>query len=206
MKTLVIYDSTGRIWLQAHGETEVPQGLTSMFVDIPDGAILERIDVTDAENPQPVFTYLPETDIGRLQKSVKKLEENATVNTVAVTIAAETFTDEQALRVPTLYDEWAENTAYIVGKRVRFNDSLYKVITAHTSQSDWTPDIAPSLFAKVLVENPDVISEWVQPDSTNPYMKGDKVSHNGVTYESLVDDNVWEPGVVGSETLWKIVE
>lgn len=74
MKTLVIYDSTGKIWLLAHGETEVPQGLTSMFVDIPDGAILERIDVTDAENPKPVFSYLPESDIGRLQKSVKNLE------------------------------------------------------------------------------------------------------------------------------------
>ena len=46
-----------------------------MFVDIPDGAILERIDVTDAENPQPVFSYLPESDIGRLQKQVAALHE-----------------------------------------------------------------------------------------------------------------------------------
>ena len=73
MKTLVIYDLTGKIWLMAHGETEVPQGVLCMFVDIPDGAILTKIDVTDAENHQPVFEYLPETDIGRLQKEVAEL-------------------------------------------------------------------------------------------------------------------------------------
>lgn len=41
------------------------------------------------------------------------------------------------------------------------------------------------------------IAEWVQPDSTNPYMMGDRVLHNGSTWESTVDNNVWEPGVYG---------
>lgn len=75
MKSLVIYDSTGKIWLIAYGEAEVPQGLTCMFVDIPDGAALDRIDVTDPKNPKPVFTYLPDSDIGRLQKQVEALSE-----------------------------------------------------------------------------------------------------------------------------------
>lgn len=43
------------------------------------------------------------------------------------------------------------------------------------------------------------IAEWVQPDSTNPYMMGDRVLHNGNTWESTVDNNVWEPGVYGWE-------
>lgn len=81
MKALVIYDCTGRIWLITYGETEIPQGLTCMFVDIPDGAVLDRIDVTDPNNPQPVFTYLPESDIGRLQKQVEIL--NTKMNAVA---------------------------------------------------------------------------------------------------------------------------
>ena len=41
------------------------------------------------------------------------------------------------------------------------------------------------------------IAEWAQPDSTNPYMTGDRVLHNGSTWESTVDNNVWEPGVYG---------
>lgn len=207
MKTLVIYDLTGKIWLMAHGETEAPQGVLCMFVDIPEGAVLTKIDVTDVDNPQPVFEYLPDTDIGRLQKTVKALEEGATVNTLAAVIVAETFTDEQALKVPTLYKNWnGEGVKYVSGKRVRFEGVLYKVLQDHTSQADWTPDIAPSLFAKVLIEDPNAIVEWVQPDSTNGYSIGHKVLRNGVAYESLVDDNVWEPGAIGSENLWKAVE
>ena len=61
----------------------------------------------------------------------------------------------------------------------------------------------PSLFAKVLIPDSSVIPEWEQPGSTNPYMMGDKVTHNGSTWLSLVDNNVWEPGVVGTEDLWE---
>lgn len=220
MKTLVIYDLTGKIWFMAHGEETAPQGLLCMFVDIPDGAILTKIDTTDSDNPQPIFEYLPDTDIGRLQKAVKELgEENTaikkeaenlkadvTVNLLAATYVAETFTDEQALKVPTLYENWnGEGLSYYAGKRIRFNGTLYKVLSDHTSQPDWTPEAAPSLFAKVLVEDPNAIVEWEQPGSTNGYMTGNKVTHNGVIYESLVDNNVWEPGAVGTETLWKVV-
>lgn len=75
------------------------------------------------------------------------------------------------------------------------NGKLYKVLQAHTSQADWSPDAAPSLFAEVLPgQGGTSVGEWVQPDSTNPYMAGDQVTHNGETWESLIDNNVWEPG------------
>ena len=209
-KALVIYDATGRIWSIVYGEEEAPQGLTCMFVDIPDGASLSHIDVTDPANPVAVFDYLPESDIGKLQKQVKEMEEKVTevgqnneAVALAATFAAESFTDEQALQVPSLYPEWSdEGVTYKAGTRLRSGGILYKVLQEHTSQPDWTPADAPSLFARVLIEDPNVIPEWVQPDSTNAYMTGDKVSHNGITYESLVDNNVWEPGVTGSESLW----
>lgn len=110
--------------------------------------------------------------------------------------------DETALQGVTLFPTWKVDTAYEVGTRVKYMDVLYRVITAHTSQADWTPDVSASLFAKVLIPNENEIPAWEQPDSTNPYMKGDKVSHNGYTWESLVDNNTWEPGVVGTESLW----
>ena len=82
---------------------------------------------------------------------------------------------------------------------------LYTVLQAHTSQPGWKPADAPSLFAKVLIPDPTMIPEWEQPDSTNPYMKGDKVTHNGKTWVSLIDNNVWEPGVTGTAALWQEV-
>lgn len=111
-------------------------------------------------------------------------------------------TDEMSLEVPNLYPIWKVNTNYITGDRVLYNDTLYKVLQDHTSQETWEPTDAPSLFSKVLIPVSDVIPAWVQPDSTNAYMKGDKVKHNGKTWESDIDNNVWEPSVYG----WSEVE
>ncbi len=108
-----------------------------------------------------------------------------------------TASDETALSAIELYPIWNESATYSVGDRVRYNDVLYKCLQAHTAQSTWTPTDAPSLWTKVLIPSPSVIPEWEQPESTNPYMKGDKVKHNGKTWESTVDNNVWEPGVYG---------
>ena len=111
----------------------------------------------------------------------------------------ESATDEQALSVPVLYPAWRSGVNYVTGQRVLHGGVLYKVLQDHTSQDDWTPDAAPSLFARVLIPDATAIPEWEQPDSTNPYMSGDKVSHNGSTWVSTIDNNVWEPGVYG----WK---
>lgn len=116
--------------------------------------------------------------------------------------------DAQALEVSTLYADWEtleEGHFLVAGDRVTYNDVLYNVITAHNVQSTWNPVDSPSLFAKVLIPDPEVIPEWEQPDSTNPYSKGDRVTHNEKTWESLVDNNVWEPGALGTESLWKDV-
>lgn len=116
------------------------------------------------------------------------------------------LTDEQAATVPTLYRAWEPGVDYAVGDRRLYNGILYKCLQAHTSQETWNPADAPSLWAKVLIPDPGVIPAWEQPDSTNPYMTGDKVTHNGKTWESLVDNNVWEPGATGTETIWTEVE
>ena len=108
------------------------------------------------------------------------------------------LSDEQALQVPLMFPKWQAGKAYVVGDRVLYLGVLYKVLQAHTSQAGWEPDIAPSLFAKNLIvkdedgEQVD-IPEWVQPDSTNPYMTGDKVMFEGKVYQSLIDNNVWSP-------------
>ena len=110
---------------------------------------------------------------------------------------AETLDDESAAESVELFPIWATDTDYAVEDRRRYEGLLYKCLQAHTSQETWNPADAPSLWAKVLVPDPEVIPEWEQPESTNPYMKGDKVRHNGKIWESNIDNNVWEPGVYG---------
>lgn len=118
--------------------------------------------------------------------------------------AAQTFDDETALEAVSLFPAWAPGTEYTASKRVRHNGVLYTVLQDHTSQDGWSPDAAPSLFAKVLIPDPDVIPEWEQPDSTNPYKKGDKVRFEGKVYESLIDGNVWSPAAYPAG--WRAIE
>lgn len=114
----------------------------------------------------------------------------------AIELSSISLPDEIALTATELFPIWTSNNHYNVNDRVQYNNILYKVLQEHDSQATWTPSDSPSLFAQVLVKD-DEILEWIQPDSTNPYMKGDKVLHNGKTWESSVDNNVWKPGVYG---------
>lgn len=124
-----------------------------------------------------------------------------------IEILAENLDDEAAIDAVELFPNWAVGVEYAKDERVRYNGILYKVLQPHTSQEDWTPDTASSLFARVLIPDPEVIPVWEQPDSTNPYMKGDKVHYptaDDDIYESTVDNNVWSP--VDYPDGWKIVE
>lgn len=111
--------------------------------------------------------------------------------------ASVSLSDEDALEAVEFFPAWNVPADYVVGDRVRYEGLLYKCLQSHTSQSAWTPTDAPSLWAQVLIPDPEVIPEWAQPESTNPYMKGDKVKHNGKTWICDIDNNVWEPGVYG---------
>ncbi|MCD7946340.1 MAG: hypothetical protein LUF81_07030 [Clostridiales bacterium] len=116
----------------------------------------------------------------------------------AIETAVQSLDDETAAEVPTLFPAWSAETAYEAGTKVQYGGTVYTVLQDHTSQSDWTPDTAASLFAEVLPgQGGSEVGEWVQPDSTNPYMQGDTVTHNGKTWVSDIDNNVWEPGVYG---------
>lgn len=111
--------------------------------------------------------------------------------------------DEDALKAAALFPEWAVGATYAVGDRVRGEGILYRCLQAHTALAEWTPGAAPSLWARVPPgqdgNEPEVgYAEWEQPGSTNPYSKGDRVTHAGKTWESTSDGNVWEPGTTGA--------
>lgn len=111
--------------------------------------------------------------------------------------------DTTAMEIADLYEPWEIGKTYEVGKIVKYGvnadgeTQLYTVIQAHTSQANWTPDTAVSLFKAVGFTDSGV-SVWTQPlGATDAYMKGDTVSHKDKTWTSDIDNNVWEPGVYG---------
>lgn len=111
--------------------------------------------------------------------------------------AAESLTDDDALDGVELFKPWQTDTAYVAGERLRYADKLYRVVQAHTSQADWTPDITPALYTDIA-DPAEEWPEWRQPTGAqDAYAAGDKVSHNDKHWISDVDGNVWEPGVYG---------
>lgn len=124
---------------------------------------------------------------------------------------APSLSDDAADIVSAVYPTFDPNGhTYASGERVLYEGVLYTCLQSHTSQGDWTPTAAPSLWAQVLEvgteDTPvDEIPEWIQPTSVNPYPLGARVEHNGRIWESIVANNVWEPGATGTETVWKDV-
>lgn len=106
----------------------------------------------------------------------------------------QSMSDEEAVASQVLFPNWQPDKSYSSNERVRYNGKLYKVLQTHTSQNEWAPDVATSLFACLLIdEEGGTVQEWVQPDSTNGYSTGDRVVYNGIIYTSLIDNNVWSP-------------
>ena len=115
------------------------------------------------------------------------------------------LSEEDALMVATVYPEWAANVKYKNKEWVRYGENslgdpiLYQVLQDHTSQPQWTPDTATSLYKRVGV-SADGTPKWVQPvGATDAYNKGDIVDYNGTKYISTIDANVWAPDVYGWE-------
>lgn len=98
----------------------------------------------------------------------------------------------------TIFPEWIpKDYPYFAGERVSYNELYYRCIQNHTSQEDWAPGIAVSLWAEIS-DPAEEWPEWKQPaGSHDTYSKGDKVSHNEKHWISEIDNNAYEPGVYG---------
>lgn len=119
--------------------------------------------------------------------ALRKLIEKASIS----------LDDESALQGIELFPLWKATPPmpYESGDRVRYNDTLYKCVQAHTSQASWTPDVTPALWVEVSIEE---FPEWKQPTgSHDAYRTGDKVSHLEKHWISAIDYNVYEPSVYG---------
>ena len=126
----------------------------------------------------------------------------------ALQLFSASLTDEQAMEVAAIYDPWEVGKSYTVGNIVAYGENgvgdpqLYKVVQTHTSQVDWTPDTAVSLFTAIGLDDSGY-PVWAQPTGAHDaYNTGDIVNYNGVLYESLIDGNVYSPDAYPAG--WKV--
>ena len=159
------------------------------------------------KNMERAFSELTKTNnkVFNTQSEVEQIDgrvsASETVNSIAFVTLAESgqIDDVTASEHPEMFEDWKTDIQYKAGHLRKYNGLLYRCISDHTSQIDWTPDVSVSLW--VLTSDPaEEFPAWSQPvGAHDAYMTGDKVTHKDKHWISTVDNNTWEPDVYGWE-------
>ena len=117
----------------------------------------------------------------------------------ALQMFAQTLTDDEAMEIATVYPAYQLGKEYKVDEMFTYGENkigdpqLYRVVQAHTSQEDWTPDKTPALYTPIGLTD-DGYPVWSKPTGAHDaYGIGDIVDYNGTLYKSLIDGNVYSP-------------
>ena len=121
---------------------------------------------------------------------------------------AATLGEDEAMEIASVYPKWESGKAYAAGQYLTYgvnsvgDPQLYKVVQAHTSQTDWLPDKTAALYTPIGLDD-DGYPVWSQPTGAHDaYNTGDVVDYGGVLYESQIDGNTTVPG--SDERFWKV--
>ena len=110
--------------------------------------------------------------------------------------------DETLLKTSALWPEWKPDVSYAAGDLINQADQLYRVAQTHTSQSDWAPDMVPTLFVRVA-NSAEEWPEYIPWAGVPQYKVDDKVTYNGNRYicrqANAGDYNTFAPSVWGWE-------
>lgn len=109
--------------------------------------------------------------------SIKRVD--AIIGKVARRINQVPMTVEESLELASYFPKWEADKPMPLGYKVSYEGSLFEVIQPHTSQADWTPKVAKSLFKVVQVEadgsidDPIVWESGMVLEDGKYYMDGD---------------------------------
>lgn len=117
----------------------------------------------------------------------------------ALQMFAQTLTDEEALEISTVYPVYMVGKTYKAKEMFTYGENnvgdpqLYRVVSEHVSQEDWTPDATPALYTPIgLTEEGYPV--WSRPTGAHDaYNKDDIVDYNGILYKSIIDGNTYSP-------------
>ena len=88
--------------------------------------------------------------------------------------AAIVLTDEQAVKAPRLYPTWEAGLAVKAGDRLYYpaTDRLYKVVSDHTTQANWTPYAVPALYTVIDVAHAGTQDDPIPAERGMEYVYG----------------------------------
>lgn len=179
------------------------QGILQLDSSTPDN-LTKLVVLPYPTEPEPQWI------LDGIKEAEKKAAQQGAMQTLAqmqaLTMAA-TMPKAKLLGIKALFPEWEDLQGAAITKintpYVQYQGKLYLVNQDHTPQIDWPPSTTASLYSEVTP--PGSIAPWVQPlgahDAYNKpgsgLPKSDPVTHNGKTWKSAVNANIWKPGVYG---------
>lgn len=117
----------------------------------------------------------------------------------ALQLFAQSLTDEKAMEVATVFPVYEVGKSYKANEMFTYGTNevgdpqLYRVVSHHTSQADWTPNSTPALYTPIGLTD-EGYPIWSKPTGGHDaYNIGDIVDYNGKLYKSLIDGNVYSP-------------
>ena len=133
----------GLQWSIVYGTQVIPQDdyvIAGPITDNRDGTVSVRMGKPTAAEVSNVITgeQIANIDMATAYTMRAVIEDSVTP-----------LDDETAATVPSLFTPWTVGEAVNVGDRRYYATRLYKVVQAHTTQADWTPDVTPALWAVV---------------------------------------------------------
>ena len=121
-------------------------------------------------------------------ESIKRVD--SIIKNVRTRINEVPMTVEQSLEFAGYFPKWEEGKEMPIGYKVSYEGSLFEVIQEHTSQADWTPKVAKSLFKVVQVEATGSIDDPIEWESGMVLEEGKYYIEGGVKYKALRDSGI----------------
>lgn len=111
------------------------------------------------------------------QEEVSRMLIAQQINTLSVD-------DATAYRMRDFYPAWEDviGKAVDAGYKLTYQGQLYKVISAHTVQSDWTPDTAASLYTRIDETHDGTKYDPIPYEGNMALESGKYYVQDGVTY------------------------
>lgn len=191
----VSVDENGRICASTSKE-EYAEGMTEF--EFPDDFDYENQSDYRIVDGELVHDPLPMLDEAKqYEEEIERQKQLSAATIIFVNENAPNLTDEQALNLYLLFDEWTVGMSCKKDHIVRHEGELYRIGQDHTAQEQWKPgdEGTTALYShiKITEEGYEVWKAW---DGVSGIYKKDQIvkdPEDGLLYKSKIDNNVWGP-------------
>lgn len=191
----VMLDENGRICATTDTK-EYAEGMIEF--DLPEDFDYSHQEDYRIEGGELVKNPVPLSDEEKkVNEEIERQKQLQMATIMFVNESAPDLTDEQALSVSMLFNEWVVGKEYKKGYIVRYNGELYRIGQDHTSQEQWKPGDSgvTALYSRITIteEGYEVWKPW--DGVSGIYAEGQIVEdpNDGKLYMSKIPNNVWGP-------------